>query len=198
MFNRGRAQKSSSFSKLSCIGLSSSGATLASDAYSGLTMNLMKPICECGREWPSREKPGETGKLSAASASPCAHGGRVRRSYGTGGDVERRAQGAPKHGLPSTGCAGLVYDGAAGHLREELLEHAVGPHLDVGVPLGKVAQVCGLDGQLEAEQLVVGLEVAQLEHLLGGARRAGGVLDGAPPDGVPAQGARARGAHAEG
>ena len=74
---------------------------------------------------------------------------------------------------PSTGCAGLVYDGAAGHLREELLEHAVGPHLDVGVPLGKVAQVCGLDGQLEAEQLVVGLEVAQLEYLLGGARRAG-------------------------
>ena len=99
---------------------------------------------------------------------------------------------------PSTGCAGLVYDGAAGHLREELLEHAVGPHLDVGVPLGKVAQVCGLDGQLEAEQLVVGLEVAQLEHLLGGARRAGGVLDGAPPDGVPAQGARARGAQGEG
>ena len=81
---------------------------------------------------------------------------------------------------PSTGCAGLVYDGAAGHLREELLEHAVGPHLDVGVPLGKVAQVCGLDGQLEAEQLVVGLEVAQLEHLLGGARRAGGVLGSAP------------------
>ena len=94
MFNRGRAQKSCSFSKLSCIGLSSSGATLASDAYSGLTMNLMKPICECGREWPSREKPGETGKLSAASASPCAHGGRVRWSYGTGGGVERRAQGA--------------------------------------------------------------------------------------------------------
>ena len=91
MFNRDHAQKSCSCSKLSCIGLSSSGARLASEVYSGLTMNLMKPICECGRECPSREKPGETGKLSAASASPWAYGARcvvVGRRHGG------RAQGA--------------------------------------------------------------------------------------------------------
>ena len=61
-------------------------------------INLMKPICECGREWPSRAKPGETGRPSSLSSSPCpvvagrgADGAGWRATHAAGA---RRARGA--------------------------------------------------------------------------------------------------------